>query len=199
MEDAKIPELHNTIGGVNLKRLIACMTCALALSVYATPATDASIEQLISVMKMEKLTAEMTANMQEAIQRMGSQAIASNKNFEKLSVKQKQIFEESMGGMFRLMFDEVGWSKSKDRHFKLLQKHLTEEEVNKAISFYSSPEGASFIEKQPRIQKEAMEALGPSMQEIQKKIAAHMAKMVEDMKAADAPRPEPAKPTPSKD
>lgn len=39
------------------------------------------------------------------------------------------------------------------------------------------------------IQKEAMLEMGPSMQEMQKKITAHMAKMVEEMKAAEGAKP----------
>ena len=92
--------------------------------------------------------------------------------------------------MFRLMFDEISWDKTKELYIKAFQKSLTEEEVSKAIVFYSSPEGASFADKQPRVQRDIVEMLNPSVQGMQKKMLAYMAKMAEDMKAADTSKPE---------
>ena len=56
-----------------------------------------------------------------------------------------------------LVASELSWEKVKNDYIHLYAETLTEEELKASIAFYKTPEGQSFVNKQPELMKRAME------------------------------------------
>jgi hypothetical protein len=77
-----------------------------------------------------------------------------------------------------LVASELSWEKVKADYISLYSETLTEEELKAAITFYKTPEGQSFISKQPELMKRAMEL----NQKLMMKIMPRIQEMTRDMR-----------------
>lgn len=80
---------------------------------------------------------------------------------------------------------EMKWEKVKNDYIELYAGTLTESELKAAIAFYKTPEGQSFVGKQPELMKRAMEL----NQKVMMKVMPRIQELTREMKAAPAPAP----------
>ncbi len=91
-----------------------------------------------------------------------------------------------MQKMMDLFMKEISWDNLKEDYISIYAETFTEEELKGLVTFYKSPVGRKFIEKQPELMKRTMEIsqekmmeLIPKMQELAKEMEEQEAKVVE--------------------
>ena len=84
-----------------------------------------------------------------------------------------------------LVAAELSWEKVKQDYINLYAETLTEAELKASIAFYKTPEGQSFINKQPELMKRAMEM----NQKLMMKIMPQIQKMTREMGAGKSSEP----------
>lgn len=146
------------------------LTFALTISAtFAadTPASEASIRELLQVTEARKLVdgilpqidAGMKASMQQALKGQAP------------TPKQQKSIDKMTEKMMALMQEEFSWEKLEPLYLQIYQKAFTQEEVDGMLAFYKSPAGAAVIKKLPTVMKESMgsvqQMMGPLMQKIQ--------------------------------
>ena len=129
------------------KPLIAALIAILPLSlVAAEPTIRPDVQELMSVMKMEKQMSDSMAAMKKMmlgnIPPGNEQALAAaNSTFEKIA---KEMSFEKMKGDFGQVYAEI----------------FTPEEITGLIAFYKSPVGQAFASKQSLMtQKKVMDVM----------------------------------------
>lgn len=164
-----------------MRKLLAFLIfAALTSPAFAAAPSDASIEELLTITRSEKMLETVFANT-DAVMRQSAAQMTAGQN---LNEKQRQIIDSAMAGFAQVIRDEMSWDRMRPMYVQLYQESFTQEEIDGLIAFYKSPTGAAFIEKMPAVVQRSMNLmqarLGPMMQKMQ----GVMQKAVEDAKAA---------------
>lgn len=114
----------------------------------ADEAKKAKIEELLTVMKADKLTDQMFDQMKTM---MTSQVRAAatpdtRKTVEELSTKIVQMIQ-----------DRMSWSKLKPEYIRIYDETFTDEEISGMLAFYRTPVGQAMLEKMPAVMQKSME------------------------------------------
>lgn len=130
-------------------------------------------EELMNLMKVpaniEKSFAMVKKMIPSQMEQMGKMSGQTNMPPEAVSQSEKIV---------DLVASELSWEKVKADYISLYSETLTEEELKAAITFYKTPEGQSFISKQPELMKRAMEL----NQKLMMKIMPRIQEMTRDMR-----------------
>jgi hypothetical protein len=151
-----------------------------AVFARAEPATKASVEELLAVMKMEKTQADQAENLINMIRQGMAQAFKD----KQLNAKQRHLMEEGGAAMFKISTEEASWGKTKPIFVKSYQENFSQEEVVAIIDFYRTPAGNALIDKQPVVQQEILKSLMPKMAATSEKVRAYMVDLGAKVNAA---------------
>ena len=162
------------------KSVCTLLLIALAALAQAEPATKASVEELLAVMKMEKTQADHAVNLSNMIRQGMAQAFKD----KPLTPKQRQIMEEGGIAMFKISTEEASWEKTKPIFVRSYQENFSQEEVVSIIDFYRTPAGKALIDKQPIVQQEILKSLMPKMAATNEKLRAYMVELGAKVMAA---------------
>jgi len=165
-----------------MRKTIAWIAAGMVLSVGAgANGQDASrramAEELLNLMNIQ-------ANIEKSFD-MIKQMIPAQMGRMKQATGQTCTLAEvpsRTGKMMDMMAQELSWDKLKDDYITLYAETFSEEEMKGIITFYKSPAGQAFIEKQPELMKRSMELSQKMMIQIMPKIQA----MSKELKAATA-------------
>jgi hypothetical protein len=83
-----------------------------------------------------------------------------------------------MAEMMEVIMKEMSWDKLKDDYISIYADTFTEKELLGIITFYESPIGRKFIEKQPELMKKSMQISQKQMVGLMPKIQ----KLTEEMR-----------------
>jgi hypothetical protein len=123
---------------MKLRAVVVILLCALSVNTgAASPATERSIRELLTLTGAGNIGVQVVQNMVQALKRVRPQVPES-------------FWVEFM--------KDVNSDELVNGVIPIYQKHFTEEDLQAAIKFYRSPAGRRFIEKQPIVVQESMQA-----------------------------------------
>jgi hypothetical protein len=130
-------------------------------------------EELMVLMKIpeniEKSFAMVKKMLPTQMEQMGKMSGQTNMPPEALMQSEKIV---------DVVASELSWEKVKNEYIVLYAETLTEDELKAAITFYKTPEGQSFVNKQPELMRRAMEL----NQKLMAKIMPRLQEMTKDMR-----------------
>lgn len=163
-----------------MKRTLMMVVACMVMAVTARGEGDtqrALAEELMNLMNIpeniEKSFAMIKKMLPAQIEQMGKVSGQTNMPPEAIS-QSEQIID--------LVAAELSWKKVKDDYITLYAETLTESELRAAIAFYKTPEGKSFVGKQPELMKRAMEF----NQKLMAKIMPRIQEMTREMRKSAA-------------
>ena len=147
----------------------------LSAAALAAPPSDAVIEELMALTKME----QMVATMQQGLDQEFASAMRGVLANEKLSDAQRAKIDAIFQKTGHMLREEMAWSKMRPIYVQIYRESLTEEDLAGMLAFYKTPAGQAMIEKMPIVMQKSMaitrEQVMPRMmqrmQEMQKEIA----------------------------
>lgn len=161
-------------------RLLAALLLCCAAPAFATPPSDATIQQLLQVTNARGLLDNML-NQMDANMRVG---ITQSLQGREPNPAQQQAIDRFRQRTVAEMKRELSWDKLEAMHLRLYRETFTEEELTDILHFYQSPAGQAVIHKMPAL-------MARSMSEVQTSLAAMMPTLLkiqqefgEEMKAA---------------
>jgi len=138
----------------------ASLTNAQDLGTAAPPPTAAklaAIEDMLSVLKLEKQQEQAILQIRTAFTQQIQSEVAS-KGVED-SPKFKAEFQKFQDKLFDLIFSRMSWPKIKPEYIKLYDETFTVDELKGITAFYRTPAGQAFVDKLPVVTQKAI-ALG---------------------------------------
>jgi hypothetical protein len=151
-----------------LKRILIVLTLCCPVAYAAdTPASDASIKQLLAVTQTRKLLDSTMGQMSAFMKQTMQQATQGQKITPEI---QKDIDkrESEMTALFRELLD---WNKLEPMYVRIYQKSLSQQEVDGMIGFYKTAAGQAVINKMPLVLQNTMsemqQMMGPVLQRVQ--------------------------------
>ena len=173
-------------------RLILLLACALSFFVatpgHAAPASRDSVEQLFSMIDMQK-TYDATF---DAMKKSVDDAFLKSPQLQTLTPEQRQHFDAGMQRMYALMHDEMDWRKLKPEYEQMYMDTFSQDEIDGILAFYRTPSGQAMIQKMPVMMGKVMQLTQSRMQNLMPRVMQIMQDAMKDAKPAGAQPAAPA-------
>jgi hypothetical protein len=133
-----------------------------------TPASDASIRELLELGKTRAMIDTIWTQMDGLMKQAMQQATEG----KPVSTKVQKHIDKFEADLMSTVKEEFSWEKMEPLYLRVYQKSLTQSEVDGMIAFYKTPAGQAVITKLPVILQnsfaEVREMMGPMMQRIER-------------------------------
>lgn len=161
------------------KIFILAFGFVFSLGAFASePAKKESVEKLLELTDASSMVDTMYVQMEGMFANMATQMGVTEKN--------RAAYDRYMKKVIAVISEDMGWKKMKEPLVQIYTKHLTEEEVQGMIDFYSSDVGKSMIKKMPLIMQDSMGMGQKMMVDAIPKIKALAEEMAAEVKAENA-------------
>lgn len=132
------------------------------------PATQADIERYLQVMHSREMMNQMVDAMLKPVHKMMHEQYMQQKD------SLPPDFEARMGKMMDDMMKDMPWQEMLDAMVPAYQKHLTKDDIDALIAFYSSPTGQKVLREMPSLMADSMDAMMPVMRKYIDKVSQRM-------------------------
>ncbi len=156
-------------------RIVATSFLALLCGpCLAEPPTVSSVERLL-VVSGSKKTLEGTYS---ALAQLLRQGVRLRVEERKLSVEQQQRLPEILEKVEASVRKEFDWEVMKVPIIQVNRENLTQQEVDAAIAFYTSPLGRSIVAKTPAMMQKSMLLSQQQMRDAMPRLDAEMERII---------------------
>jgi hypothetical protein len=162
----------------------ALLIASIALVPHVARAADSEkVERLLQVLKIDQQMDKMKEMMEKSVED-GFVATAKKKGMTQAELDRGQPVIKAM---VKKIFDEsFSWDYFKPRFANVYVEELTNDEVDAAIAYYSSPQGESLIAKMPVLMQRGMDIGMKRGQEMGPQIDAAMQAAFNQIRKDDA-------------
>jgi uncharacterized protein len=149
------------------------------------PPSKESIDKLLVAMNVEKMIANMQAQVESAMKAGVDQSLRG----QALSADQQKIVDALRVKISSELTSQLNWENMRPLYTQVYSETFTQEEINGLTAFYESPAGRAFVSKVPQVMKKTMTLMqarmGPVIRDLQQSIR-ESAQQVSDLKAKSA-------------
>ena len=161
-------------------RALAFVALLASFTVQAAPASQESVESLLTVTKTEALIESMYAGMDQMMRQSLNEAFRG----KSLNEEQQRAVNTIVTRSLAVIKEEISWQKVKPLYVELYRETFLQSEVDGMLAFYASPAGKAVIEKMPIVMQKSM-ALSQSMfQSIMPKMKTALEDALKEVNAA---------------
>jgi uncharacterized protein len=150
--------------------IITFLVALTAARAAETPASEASIREMLQVTEARKLVDGMFPQVESMMKSSIQQAMKGRT----ISEADQKVIDRMTAKVIGTMKEELNWEKLEPLYLTIYQKSFSQEEVEGMLAFYKSPAGSALIKKLPVVMHETMasmqERMGPMMQRMQSAI-----------------------------
>ena len=170
-------------------RPLRSLACALVLAVaapvaFAAPPSDAQVDELMDVMRVEQTLDAMWPQV-EAMQQQAAAQAAAGKD---LTAQEQAEIQAMLDRMMANLRTTLAWDKVQPVYRDIYAKSFDDQDVAALIEFYRSDAGQTLLDKMPQLMQNTMVAtqqlMAPAMQQMQQEIEVQAAKAAADNAAA---------------
>jgi uncharacterized protein len=134
--------------------ILCCFVVAFNAS--AEVPSDAQLDELFRVTKVESLLAE-TRNQLEGNIKAGVQQSMSQAQIPPALVPEvNKLLDTTVPKSVQRAQEQLSWANMKPKYIQLYRESFTQQEVVDMISFYNTPSGQSVINKMPALMQKIM-------------------------------------------
>lgn len=170
-----------------MQRWVVVLVLALAVAPCVAHADEASkrakVEELVSVMHMDR----MMDQMMEAVKGQTEQMMQQQPGADSMTPEQKKIVTDYQAKAMQIVIDSMGWKAMEPQFVTLYAQNFTEDEIDGMVTFYKSPTGQAVLNKMPQLMSSAMQLTQSRMVDVQPKLKALMEDEAKQM-AATTPK-----------
>lgn len=162
-----------------MRRFLLSFALALSTSAaMAAPASEASINELLTASRAESLMESMYGHI-EALVRQG---LEQKLNGQTLNDEQKRVVAQAPGRIAAMMRQEFSWKSMQPMYVSIYREAFTDEEIQGLTRFYQTPDGQALLNKMPLVMKRSMELMQVQMQVVLPKVEAMMKELAREAK-----------------
>ena len=158
---------------------LSCFVSALiGIAATAAPASDASIETLLSLSRTQGYLEAVFASVDQSVKRGLTDATKDST----LTSEQQSVLNAVPGRVEALMRDALAWDTLRPEFLALYRATFDQEETDGLIAFYGSPTGRAFLRKMPAVQQNSALISQKHLQTLLPQVQALMQKALTDAK-----------------
>ncbi|NNM81178.1 MAG: DUF2059 domain-containing protein [Burkholderiales bacterium] len=162
---------------MNFFRAMLAMLLLASSVAMATPATDRSIDELLTVTEAKSLVDRMQGQIGGLMKGSVGQALKGRSP----TAKEQKAIDHMLERTSALLKANLSWEKLEPMYVRLYKETFSEEEVKGMLAFYRTPSGQAVIHKMPLLMQKVMletntmiRSMSPEMQKIQQDFASEM-------------------------
>ena len=134
---------------------LALLLAALSLPALAAPPSDAQLERLLEVMRVQRDTERMLPQIEAAQEQMVLRALPPGSSTDKHKAVRAAL-AESRTSMRRML----AWERLQPLYMDIYRKTYDGEDVEAMTAFYESAAGQRVLDRQPQLMENLMAAVG---------------------------------------
>jgi uncharacterized protein len=147
-----------------LSMLIYAGVCAAQAT---TPASEASIKELLKAMEARQLIDNILPQLQGMMQNSMQQALQGKAP----TPEQQQVFDKMQTSVMSIYKEQMDWAHMEPMYIRIYQSTFTQSEIDGMLVFYRSAAGQAMVKKMPlavqNTMTEMQKLVGPMVQKIQ--------------------------------
>lgn len=148
-----------------------------------TPASEASIRELIEVTQARKILDGLNDQLDGASQASMQQALAG----QQVSPEQQQVLNEMRTKMIRIITDSMQWDQMEPMFIDIYKQIFTQAEIDGMLAFYKTETGQALIAKMPLVMQYSMQVVQARAASIMPQVQQLQRETLEKLKALQAP------------
>lgn len=168
-------------------RTLVVLTLATAATSFAQDAVAKKVELMLELTNVKALMEQNISQVETAIKK----GLRSSPQY---SPAREPSLSKVEAAMFAKLREALSWDALKPELTKIYAETLTEAELDAAIKFYQSPEGASLTKKLPELSRKGAEVGEKRFQSIAASLQEDMMKAMQPEPASDPLAPPPPAP-----
>jgi len=133
-------------------RVFALVAFLASFVVQAEPASQKSVEALLTVTKVEAMMDSLYSGMDQTMRQSISQATQG----KSLSAEQQRALDAVPAKFVAVMREEMSWQKMKPLYVQIYRETFDQEEIDGMLAFYASPAGKAVITKMPVVMQKSL-------------------------------------------
>lgn len=165
-------------------RWIAVALMLATTAPLAAPPSDASLERLLEVTRLQSMMDGMYAQTEQMVRQGMARGLPDAAAGGKLNDAQQRIVDELPARFGALMREEMSWTRLKPKMLVIYRESFNQQEIDGLIAFYESPLGQVVIERMPLVMQKSMQMVQADMQGLMPRIQALMEDTMHRVKAA---------------
>jgi hypothetical protein len=146
--------------------LLICLLMAGQAPAQEPMASEASIRDLLTASKTEKMLDGMWAQLDSLMETSMQESLAG----QPLTLRQQAVIDDMRKEMLALMKDELSWSNYEPMMIDIYRNTFSESEIQGMLQFYRSPAGEAVLNKMPIVMQASMQAVQGRMAPLQAKM-----------------------------
>jgi hypothetical protein len=149
---------------------VLALSTLLVLPGFAAAADKAKVAEFLDVMQVK----QNYAQMETMVAQMADQGFQESARQHELQGESLERARAAHEVAKKGMLEAMAWEAIEPEISALYEEHLTNAEIDAAVVYYRSPEGASLLAKQPALMQAAMQIGQRRMQEILPRMQAEL-------------------------
>jgi len=160
--DFPIEKQGSKFSVVEMGELVRTASAKVADKAVGDGPTDASLEELFAVGKVEQLLGTLRVTFAASF-RNGVEASLKGKN---LSPQKRREIDDLLTGFDQELGRVLNWQTLRPIYVKVYRETFSQEEVDSMIAFYRSPGNRAMMDKMPAAMEKAQIAMKPLLQKL---------------------------------
>ena len=170
-----------------MRRVLVVLVLALGANAFAQdqpidPGKRASIEELLSLMKLDQMQKQMFSQFQKMAEDSIKKTIPPEMRLSPDGAGVAADIRAFESQMFGLMTDRMDFAKMKPEYVRLYDETFTADEVAGILAFYKSPAGQAYVAKLPVLTSKSLELAQRVMTDVMPDLQRMNAVWVEQMR-----------------
>lgn len=167
--------------------VIALAAVCLALPSWAAPASDASIEKLLGLMKAP----QTLDGILDLVQGQIAQSLKETFAGKPLTPEQQKVIEQLPSTVMSSLKQDLTWDKVKPLYIEAFRDTFDQAQVDGISAFFASPVGQAYASKQGMLTQRTNAALEAKMQPLLTRAQAAVLAAIKDAGIPIGPAPPP--------
>jgi hypothetical protein len=164
-----------------MKKLLLAIVLMASIPAFAeTPASEASIRELMALTDARKLLDSAYAQMDGMLGQAMNPALGDSPP----NAAQQALIDEFRHKTVELMQKEMSWDKLEPAYLRLYSKTFSQSEIDGMLTFYKSEPGRAVLAKMPRLMTNMTEMMTGMMQQFMPGLQKLVAEYVQKVQAA---------------
>ncbi|RZZ84882.1 MULTISPECIES: DUF2059 domain-containing protein [Pseudoxanthomonas] len=153
---------------------------AVAAPAAETPASEASVRELLQVTDVRTMMRSMEDQVRATIGQSMQHAVQG----QVLNDAQRAIVDKTSKQMVDVMLEQMRYDVMEPEYIRLYTESFSQADVDGMLAFYRSPAGQSMLKKMPGLMKNSMVLIQQRMQLLMPRIQKLQSEMIEQLRAA---------------
>ena len=159
--------------------LVFCGSAAVQAAPPSEESVNAFLQSIRADASIEAVLKEMDQTLEGSMELLTPQ--------DKLSPRQKRIFDATRERFNRGMREELSWTKLRPVFVRVYRETFTQEEIDGLLAFFTSPAGISYTNKSPVVLQKTMTLVQERLAPFQKLMEEEIQKAVGEAFGATRP------------